>query len=33
VACDFFAQKLAFKITILYGQPPFYRAVAGGEQA
>src|SRR5262245_66071397 len=27
-ACDFYTQKLGFKITILYGEPPFYAHVA-----
>jgi len=26
-SCDFYTQKLGFKITILYGQPPFYAHV------
>jgi len=26
-ACDFYTQKLGFKITILYGEPPFYAHV------
>jgi len=27
-ACDFYTEKLGFKITILYGNPPFYAHVA-----
>src|SRR5262245_25185322 len=27
-ACDFYTQKLGFKVTILYGEPPFYAHVA-----
>jgi uncharacterized glyoxalase superfamily protein PhnB len=26
-SCDFYTQKLGFKITILYGEPPFYAHV------
>jgi uncharacterized glyoxalase superfamily protein PhnB len=26
-SCDFYTEKLGFKITILYGQPPFYAHV------
>ena len=26
-SCDFYTQKLGFKVTILYGQPPFYAHV------
>src|SRR5215468_4670520 len=27
-SCDFYTQKLGFKVTILYGEPPFYAHVA-----
>jgi uncharacterized glyoxalase superfamily protein PhnB len=27
-SCDFYTEKLGFKITILYGEPPFYAHVA-----
>jgi catechol 2,3-dioxygenase-like lactoylglutathione lyase family enzyme len=27
-SCDFYTQKLGFKITIVYGEPPFYAHVA-----
>ena len=27
-SCDFYIQKLGFKVTILYGEPPFYAHVA-----
>jgi uncharacterized glyoxalase superfamily protein PhnB len=26
-SCDFYTQKLGFKVTILYGEPPFYAHV------
>jgi uncharacterized glyoxalase superfamily protein PhnB len=27
-SCDFYTQKLGFKVTILHGEPPFYAHVA-----